>query len=400
MANEIVQVDANKAAESIRLLGEEMELLGEKIGLSKISFNELRNRGWWDRAFSNNTKDLADGLARQAETIHTLLKIVQGVLFLNVRNTAYLAKVSEDIKYNEDGHVRQLSEYEKLTVDILDAAVNRDHKVKEDFNKHTVAIADIKNLLKDIQAWAEWAENSIKVEQANSGRKYEQLSQKTDATRTELEDIKQASKRDLVEAINTVNSRIAQREKDVAQLLAAKADAETVDLLKGEANWLKGKVEEYEKSLALIDVDINKLDGVVRVATEDLKKVKGHLPSLTGGLSNLSNEFKLVKQRIGNSEKYIADELAKKASVKDVESIVRDTKKLQSEVGVQAVSLLGFKEATEGLDALVVSLSERISQNERANNVRLANLQRNFYLSSGVAICAVIVAVLALISNS
>ena len=123
MPNPIIRFDPIEAANSIRQLGEE-------IHLSKQSFNELRDRSWWERTVSNNTKDLADGLYKQAEATHALLSIIQGVIFLNMSNAVELEKVSKGIKFTETGHARHLSEYEKLAADAIDKAIERSRKLQ------------------------------------------------------------------------------------------------------------------------------------------------------------------------------------------------------------------------------------------------------------------------------
>ena len=132
MPNEI-QVDPIKVADSIRRISEE-------ICTSKQTHNNLKDRAWWERVVSNNTKDLAEGLARQADTLNALLEVIQGVIFLSVNNAAYLHKVSHEIKFTADGHTRHLSEYEQLSANIIDAAIEQSQKIDKRIEKNTQAI--------------------------------------------------------------------------------------------------------------------------------------------------------------------------------------------------------------------------------------------------------------------
>lgn len=100
--NELVEVVLDqKITKNPKALADMILELAEDIEECKDDLEAIRSRGLFKRLFSNTTRDLADLMIRQNDTISLFLNIVQGLIMLNMYNTAMLGAIQDELCKHE-----------------------------------------------------------------------------------------------------------------------------------------------------------------------------------------------------------------------------------------------------------------------------------------------------------
>jgi hypothetical protein len=130
-------------------LGEIIVELATAIESCKDDLQKIRERSIWRRLFANNTRDVADVLIKQNDTISLFLHIVQALTILNVNNSAVLAGIQEQLCRFQDKRGTFTSKYLQMASDYISAALAAARRVADQLDRHS---AQLDGLHSDLQS--------------------------------------------------------------------------------------------------------------------------------------------------------------------------------------------------------------------------------------------------------
>ena len=84
---------------------------------------ELKDRGWLSRLTSNNTKDIADVLVKQNDTLSLFFCIVNELIYSNLNNTGMLCQIQKNLRENAQEQGSFENQYLNRADGILDSAI-------------------------------------------------------------------------------------------------------------------------------------------------------------------------------------------------------------------------------------------------------------------------------------
>ncbi len=91
--------------------------LAEALSKNKTNLKEIQNRNLFQRVFSNNTRDIANALIEQGDTISGFLELIKGVIFCQIGNLSTLMAL-------RDGLIMQRVDLDDAGKSYIDLAVN------------------------------------------------------------------------------------------------------------------------------------------------------------------------------------------------------------------------------------------------------------------------------------
>lgn len=109
--------------------------VAKNIGQCKNNLNEIKDRGFFKRLFSNSTKDLTSAVIVQNDAMSTFMNIVQAILFLNMSNTKTLGDVSKHLLKTDQTLGSAVDDYTKLAVDFIDTFVLANEHSQNELDK-------------------------------------------------------------------------------------------------------------------------------------------------------------------------------------------------------------------------------------------------------------------------
>lgn len=123
----------------------------------------IKNRNFFERLFSNNTRDLASAMEKQQGTISTFNRILQMFLYLNLSNTVVLAAVMEKLGIEEN--VRGLSgnEYIEMAKNYLRETLNAAKMTDERFKNTDKQLNMVRDHIRELYAECESVQKNIKL---------------------------------------------------------------------------------------------------------------------------------------------------------------------------------------------------------------------------------------------
>lgn len=128
-------------------LGEMIVALAEDIESCKDDLTELKERNVFKKLFSNNTRDLADSMLKQQDTISMFLTIVQSLIVLNFSNTAVLAGIHDEIAKHEKGRGDFSNSYLNMAKEYLAQSIESAKRINEELDGHGQAIETLNGSL-------------------------------------------------------------------------------------------------------------------------------------------------------------------------------------------------------------------------------------------------------------
>jgi len=142
-------------------LGELIFQLADDIESCKEDLSTIKNRGWFDRMCSNNTRDLADAMIKQNDTISLFLSIVQSLIVLNLNNTVILAGIQDELTKQETGRGDFSNKYVAMAKDYLTQSITSAKKLIDKLDSHENRISTLKTELEQKEALDEEQSNLI-----------------------------------------------------------------------------------------------------------------------------------------------------------------------------------------------------------------------------------------------
>lgn len=129
MAEELMVITKGDLEENPTIIGESIVQLAQAIVDTKGNIQEIKDRGFWKRLVNNNTRDLAEAMIKQNDTISGFLTIVQGVIFLSMNNVVVLGGIMDALNKQEDTNNLRDNQYYKMAKDYLSEAIKSAQKV-------------------------------------------------------------------------------------------------------------------------------------------------------------------------------------------------------------------------------------------------------------------------------
>ncbi|MEK5357918.1 hypothetical protein [Paenibacillus sp. FSL L8-0709] len=118
------------------IIGEQITDLAKAVQEIRGELQGIKNRTWWEKLGANNTRDLAEALIKQNDTISSFISIIQGIIFLATNNTVVLAGIMQAIEKKEVEDGISDNKYVAVAKDYLSEAIITANKVQN--NEKTI----------------------------------------------------------------------------------------------------------------------------------------------------------------------------------------------------------------------------------------------------------------------
>jgi hypothetical protein len=163
MMNDMVISTNNGSPVDPSKITEEFLKLIDDIEDCEAEIIAIKNRNFFERLFSNNTRDLASAMEKQQGTISTFNRILQMFLYLNLSNTVVLAAVMEKLGIEEN--VRGLSgnEYIEMAKNYLRETLNAAKMTDERFKNTDKQLNMVRDHIRELYAECESVQKNIKL---------------------------------------------------------------------------------------------------------------------------------------------------------------------------------------------------------------------------------------------
>ncbi len=97
--------------------------LAKELDSCKGDLAQAKERGVWKRLTSNNTRDLAQAIIKQNDTISMFLNIVQSLILLNLNNVAILSGVMEKLSQFEIDRGESSNRYIRMAKEYIQESI-------------------------------------------------------------------------------------------------------------------------------------------------------------------------------------------------------------------------------------------------------------------------------------
>jgi len=112
-----IRKDPKKIAELIAQTANE-------INACKNNLQEIKNRGFFKKLFSDNVGDLANAMIQQNDTISLFMYIVQSLIIFNMFNTSQLGEIRKQLNMHEQSKGNFQNEYIDMASDFISEFTN------------------------------------------------------------------------------------------------------------------------------------------------------------------------------------------------------------------------------------------------------------------------------------
>lgn len=143
MATEIAVLTKKELEANPLIIGESLAQLAIDIEETKDHLDTIRNRTVWQRLTNNNTRDLAEAMIKQNDTISAFIIIVQGIIFLSMNNLVILGGIMDSLLKAEKTNDIRDNKYIELAKDYFSEAI----KVAQKAATNEQEIANVKTEL-------------------------------------------------------------------------------------------------------------------------------------------------------------------------------------------------------------------------------------------------------------
>lgn len=148
LMKELVQITIDKELRSNpKLLANMIVQLSTEINECRNNLTELKERDFWKRTFSNNTRDLADAMIKQNDTISTFINIVQVLIGFNLHNAVVLGGIVQELSKVSGNISLTENEYFNLAKDYISETFTAAQKTNKKFDEFGNSINSINNEL-------------------------------------------------------------------------------------------------------------------------------------------------------------------------------------------------------------------------------------------------------------
>ncbi len=131
MANEITILTKEEIERNPSVIGENLAKLAMAIEDNRNDIESIKYRGFWKKLTNNNTRDLAEAMIKQNDTISALLTITQGIIFLSMSNIVVLGGIMDALNKHEATNQLRDNRYIEMAKDYLGEAIKSARKTKE-----------------------------------------------------------------------------------------------------------------------------------------------------------------------------------------------------------------------------------------------------------------------------
>lgn len=121
--------------------------LAAEIESCKANLADIKKRNVWQRITSNNTRDLADAMIKQNDTISTFLNIVQSLIFLNLSNSVFLNAIMEKLNLSEGDRKVSGNKYIAMAKEYLQESITAARNTNAKFDTLLSGLEITKNEL-------------------------------------------------------------------------------------------------------------------------------------------------------------------------------------------------------------------------------------------------------------
>jgi hypothetical protein len=263
MSNEVAVLTKKDLETNPAVIGESIAQLALSIEDTKSGLSSIQDRGFWKRLTSNNTRDLAEAMIQQNDTISAFLTIIQGVIFLSMNNLVVLGGIMDSIKNQEKTNGVRDNKYIGMAKDYLSEAIKSAQKVSSN-EKEIERVKNELTVYYKNQTNQEKLLGDLRTELKNS--KLSELQQ--DKIISTLEN--RLNKQDNMDKQQDII--ISQLQKEMRdQDIEDKRQAEIIDFVKGE---IATQDAEDKRQAALIKAITDELENKKRVDEEQNQRLE------------------------------------------------------------------------------------------------------------------------------
>jgi len=258
--------------------------ISEDIENCKNNLGELRDRNWFKRTFSNNTRDMAEVMINQNETISSFLTIIQGLIFLNMNNLMVLASIQEELNIQEKGRGNFSNKYIELAKQYLNESITSARKVTGTLEEHKNDLERIKEQIIE--------KNKIDQEQ----------NEKIDSLNKEL-DVKGKIDQKQSENIQVINEKLQKKEKvDETQSKQIETIINGLEIKdktdKNQSEQIKNLHQHLEIKKKLDEEQSNQLETLQKDLVEKMKLDNQQSEKIEELKSKISEIFKIFQTHL------------------------------------------------------------------------------------------------------
>lgn len=227
MATEIAVLTKKELEANPSIIGESLAQLAIDIEETKANLDTIRNRTAWQRLTNNNTRDLAEAMIKQNDTISAFIIIVQGIIFLSINNFVILGGVMDALLKAEKTNGIRDNKYIELAKDYFSEAIKVAQK----------AAANEKEIA------------SIKTELTTYHKYHEELKEhfKEAVSMQEEEKLRQADLNELILDRLEKNDKLDEQQSN------------RIDDLEEKVASQEEEPEFYQKQVSQLELEINKM---------------------------------------------------------------------------------------------------------------------------------------------
>lgn len=128
---EITLLNKGELESNPKIIGENLRQLAVALQETKGDLESIKGRSFWKKITSNNTRDLAEAMLRQNDSISAFLVIVQSIVFLSMNNTVVLGGVMETLSKVEETNETRDNQYIALAKDYLGEALKSAKRISD-----------------------------------------------------------------------------------------------------------------------------------------------------------------------------------------------------------------------------------------------------------------------------
>jgi hypothetical protein len=123
--------------------------ISTEINECRNDLSALKERSFWKRTFSNNTRDLADSMIKQNDSISTFINIMQVLIGFNLHNAVVLGGLYQELSNVSGNILLTENEYFNLAKDYISETLTAAQKTNKKFDEFGNAINSITNELEE-----------------------------------------------------------------------------------------------------------------------------------------------------------------------------------------------------------------------------------------------------------
>jgi hypothetical protein len=151
--NNLVEISMDKEVrDNPQRIAQMIIELADDIEICQNDLSKLKERKLFKRIVSNNTKDLADAMIKQNDTISLFLNIVQALIMFNMNNTVILAEIQRELSMHEKGRGDFQNKYVAMAQEYITESYQAALALKNQLEAQSQTIRDLEERVSQIDA--------------------------------------------------------------------------------------------------------------------------------------------------------------------------------------------------------------------------------------------------------